>query len=218
MSEEPQGDAPRIARRRRQKKGNSQNFNSLLSSALDLSVNEQVRLVRSLAGQRGLLVLSAEQVSRLKGEAPHKSVKMRYRDDEPQERPRSNPLKGTAFEVGLNEARAALKRAKEESQGAVLPETHPAYQAYKAQLAAYKEARKHLAPVGGQETPANPKKRTRQLSPVPASSERKGSTGIVSRATSALQTMAGISSASAKRATPKGATGVSEADGDARML
>jgi hypothetical protein len=176
MSTEPQTYDPRQRRGRRQRKGNSENFNYLQSAALELSVNEQVRLIRSLAGQRGLVVLSTDQVSRLKGNAPQIGSAA-GQEKEPQAPVRHNPLKGTVFEKELNEAKAAIKKAKEMGGNKDLVPDHPAVLAFKAKLVAYKSEQLRLAPVPGSEIQSTiqPKKRVRQLSPAPNEGRAKSS-------------------------------------------
>jgi len=176
MSNEPQTVDTRQGRGRRQRKGNSESFNNLQSAALDLSVNEQVRLIRSLAGQRGLIVLSADQVSRLKGTALGGGPAT-GQEREPKVLVRPNPLRDTVFEKELNEAKAALKKAKEIGGGKELTPDNPAVLAYKAKLHAYKVEHQRLVPVAGSviQTAIQAKKRVRQSSPVPNGDKSKTS-------------------------------------------
>lgn len=174
------------------------NFNNLLSSALVLSTNEQVRLIRSLAGQRGLLVLSADQVARLKGPLVSERGRSAKKDEGKQGLhtvTRPNPLKGTAFEVEMNDAKAAVKQAKAQNGDQALPVDHPALVRYTNAVAAYRAEHKKLTVVG-QPTPAPApsKKRVRQLTP-----EIPGQIAEKSKTSSALSFLSPFSKKTEKK-------------------
>lgn len=137
------GDAKR--RPRRPKSGNSELFNNLLSAANQLSVAERTRLVKSLAGQLGLLAVGGQTLI----DKPVSTGKTRKEDhgtEVPTVRP--NPLKNTKFWLDKEAAKAAMLRARDEKgPGAKLPPDHEAVKAYAQALKLYKEEQAKLKPV-----------------------------------------------------------------------
>jgi hypothetical protein len=131
--------------KRRPKSGNSELFQEILSSANALSVTERVRLVKSLAGQLGLVTVGAQElldgktVKKSKGKAAGPPMEVTLQ--------RPNPLKGTKFAIEKDLAYKALVAAKQSAGGEKLPLEHPAVAAYAAALGAYKAAHSELQVV-----------------------------------------------------------------------
>lgn len=153
---------------RMKKSANSKEFNDLLSSANQLSVNERTRLIKSLAGQLGYIVVKpavggqppVSNGDHGRGRSAHGSNAV----------VRANPLRGTAFEQRLEAAKLAVKRAKEELKVNVLEVVHPAMQEYTAALKSFREEKAKLKPVGGVANPsAKAVKRDRSPEPMASS-------------------------------------------------
>jgi len=146
MQQEQNANAtPEIAAKlvRRPKKGNSDEFNRILSAANALSVSERTRLVKSLAGQLGLITIGSGELLRNAGkQAPPKKESTKQ-----QAVVRPNPLKGTAFDSEKKQALQALQEAKKAASGAQLPKDHPAVVRYAAALSAYKAEHEKLRVV-----------------------------------------------------------------------
>lgn len=132
--------------RRQKKAGNSVLFNQLLSDANGLSVAERVRLVKSLAGQQGLMVSASTAVMQSADGVKPQNQKKKNSDQQVIVRP--NPLKGTAFQKALDDAKAGVRSAKEDMGLAKLPDNHPAAINLIAALSNYKSEQTRLAPVG----------------------------------------------------------------------
>jgi hypothetical protein len=130
---------------RQKKSGNSALFNQILSDANGLSVAERVRLIKSLAGQQGLVVTAATTLQTVEVAKPRGQKK----DDDHRVTVavRPNPLKGTAFQKALDDAKAEVRRAKEELKVAKLADDHPAAMMLMAALSNYKSEQKRLAPM-----------------------------------------------------------------------
>lgn len=185
---------PANAKGRRAKSGNSQLFNDILSAANALSVAERTRLVKSLAGQLGLLTVGGQSLV----SAGSKESKKPKSNKAPKGEPvRPNPLKGTMYEQEKEAAKAALVKARDEAQGAQLPGDHPAVVAYAKALSAYKTEKDKLKPVTGQPTVVlahggkTSKKRGASKSPVRdgASEVKRGAAGIASAVSNAVQSL-----------------------------
>jgi hypothetical protein len=130
-------------RDKRPKAGNSELFNEVFSASNALSVTEKTRLIKSLAGQLGLVVVGSADLLR--------QAKPGTQKREP-DRPkvvsvRPNPLKGTRFEIEKDQAYKALVEAKKAANGEKLPPDHPSVVAYATALKAYKDAHSALQTV-----------------------------------------------------------------------
>jgi hypothetical protein len=127
--------------RRRRKQANSLKFNEILSAANCLSVSEKTRLVRSLAGQVGLVTFgSGELIAKQSNKPSGKVGKPAMQVNRP------NPLKGTKFQLEKETALQRLKEAKSGFGGEKLPPNHPAVVAYVHALQAYKAEHAKLVP------------------------------------------------------------------------
>lgn len=188
-------------RRRRTKQANSESFNTILSAANTLTVNERVRLVKSLAGQHGLLVFSAQQVAGM--QAPKESAPSDEVGGKSKTMPvPRNPLKNSVFQKTLDAAKLALRQEKEKLGVAELPTDSPIWVQYTQALQAYKLERTRLGIV-----PAKPasgsangtgtgarNKRVRQSSKSPNRDSEGTSTTTTSNASlvrNALQRLTG---------------------------
>jgi hypothetical protein len=187
-------------RQRRPKSGNSELFNDLLSEANRLSVAERTRLVKSLAGQLGLLTVGGQSLIGQPASAgePKKAKQGRVSEDTPPVR--QNPLKGTKFWVDKEAAKAAMLKAREDGGGAQLPQNHPAVTAYALALKAYKDEQAKLKPVDTQSVQqvvqsakqTGSKKRAASKSP-----ERSGG-NVLTRASSAAKRLINPKSSTSK--------------------
>lgn len=172
----------KVVRERKKKALNSDDFNLILSSCNTLSVNERVRLVKSLAGQLGLFVTTPAALGYTQiGESKKGKPKTK-------EVVRPNPLKGTLFETKLNGAKELLRKAREAAGGAELPASHEAYVQYAQALQEYKQEKQKLAPVI---TPVvasgnNPVKKKRERSLEPPKEGSGASTDTPKRSSTSL--------------------------------
>lgn len=179
-------------RNRKPKNANSDLFDELLSAANALSVSERTRLVKSLAGQLGLVTVgSAELISK-------KSVVEKKAPQNVVVPPRPNPLKGTSFDIQKSAALEQLRQAKTAAGTTKLSDDHPAVLQYAAALASYKEEHKRLAVVsGGTVTVPTTTKKAKARTTTERSPERTQST-VISRVKSAVGTLTGARSEAKK--------------------
>lgn len=136
---------------RRYRSGNSDLFNQILSAANGLSVAERTRLVKSLAGQLGLLTVGGQLLLDKPDSSGGKKGKTSKSGESAEAAPlfRPNPLKGTKFWVDKESAKADMLKAREAAGGAQLQPGHPAVTAYAVALKAYKDEQAKLKPVAG---------------------------------------------------------------------
>jgi hypothetical protein len=120
-------------------------FNELLSSVNRLSVNERVRLIKSLAGQHGLVVQTPAALVRATGTSGAARDQGDVERKKRQQRP--NPLRGTAPFQELEEARNALRVEKERLMTKVLPKDNLVFRQYEAALASYTVAKERVDPA-----------------------------------------------------------------------
>jgi hypothetical protein len=170
-------------RKRVPKSGNSELFNEILSGFNALTNSEKLRLVRSLAGQVGLVTLGANDVVSAKAGNVNKGTTTTT--NTVVERP--NPLKGTKFQVERDNALIALREAKKAAPDGKLPPDDPTVLRYKTAVAAYKAEHQALSvlPSGAvtattKTNKASKKRTTSSRSPVPK-------TNILSRISSAVE-------------------------------
>lgn len=152
---------------RHPKSMNSKLFNDILSACNQLSVQERTRLVKSLAGQLGLLTVGGQTL--LHSVAETTEPKKGKTSDAKRQDVRPNPLKGTKFESEKEAAKAAMIKARDDNGGAKLPDDHQTVVSYAKALHLYKEEQNRLKPVGNlQVTTQGPKgsKRGASKSPI----------------------------------------------------
>jgi hypothetical protein len=137
-----------------------------MSACNQLSVQERTRLVKSLAGQLGLLTVGGQTL--LTGVAEATPRKKSGGPPAQQRDVRPNPLKGTKFEKEKEEAKASMIKARDANGGAKLPDTHPTVVAYAKALQIYKEEQNRLKPIEQQlATAQNSKSKKRGASKSP---------------------------------------------------
>jgi len=201
VNDDPGVSTRRRKRQRKPKNLNSESFNEILSAANVLSVNERVRLIKSLAGQHGLVVLTPSQVSSL-----NQTTEVVKHQGETMSSVKPNPLKDTIFDRNVQDARKSVKTAKTEAGGGDLPKDHPAMLQYAAALSAYKEQRKNLGIVADPHIVERRIKRPRRQTPErsapqeaamqprsSSSTSGRGRTGVLG---SVLQTMSRVTGGS----------------------
>lgn len=102
-------------------------YGHLLAEASRLRRQDQINLVRALAGQVGMIAVFPNQLAQQAGPAsgPGKSQGQKARSKGPAQRAPTNPLSGSPEKLAFDAAKKAVAKATRENGGQRLPESHP---------------------------------------------------------------------------------------------